>query len=61
MVGHHVNGTWVRFAQRSEHHDSKQPVLVTYTQDNITRPTYIEPSESGRYLIWQAGIINSTR
>ncbi|ELU02050.1 hypothetical protein CAPTEDRAFT_184506 [Capitella teleta] len=30
-TGHSVNETGVRFAQRGQHHDSKQPVLVTFT------------------------------
>jgi len=29
-----VNGTLVRFAQRHEHHDSKQPVLVVFSEQN---------------------------
>ena len=29
-----VNGTLVRFAQRHEHHDSKQPLLVVFTEQN---------------------------
>jgi len=32
-----VNGTLVRFAQRHEHHDSKQPVLVVFSEQNRIR------------------------
>ena len=46
---HQVNGSYVRFAQRSEHHDSKQPVLVVFTEDQRSRsPPYASPSESGK-------------
>lgn len=33
--GEYVNGSHVRFAQRSEHHDSKQPVLVVFTHEDL--------------------------
>ncbi|XP_013393347.1 bone morphogenetic protein 7 [Lingula anatina] len=33
LDGAHLNGTYVRFAQRSEHHDSKQPILVVFTDE----------------------------
>jgi len=35
-----VNGTLVRFAQRQEHHDSKQPVLVVFSEQNTITPRY---------------------
>ena len=31
MRGEYVNGSHIRFAQRGEHHDSKQPTLVVFT------------------------------
>jgi hypothetical protein len=34
LNGESVNGTLVRFAQRLEHHDSKQPVLVVFSDES---------------------------
>lgn len=46
--GQHVNGSYVRFAQRREHHESKQPILVVYTDDGQLRhPNYISPNDEG--------------
>ncbi|CAC5409587.1 Bone morphogenetic protein 4,Protein decapentaplegic,Bone morphogenetic protein 6,Bone morphogenetic protein 2-A,Growth/differentiation factor 3,Bone morphogenetic protein 2,Univin,Bone morphogenetic protein 3,Protein DVR-1,Derriere protein,Protein 60A,Bone morphogenetic protein 2-B [Mytilus coruscus] len=46
MSGQHVNGSYVRFAQRREHHESKQPILVVYTDDGQLRhPNYISPND----------------
>ena len=49
--GELVNGTLIRFAQKSEHHDSKQPVLVVFSDEGHlkTEPgmlcrSYIIPS-----------------
>ncbi len=36
LGGRHVNGSYVRFAQRSHHHNSKQPQLVVYTDESTT-------------------------
>ena len=35
LDGVSVNGTLMRFAQRHEHHDSKQPVLVIFSEQNM--------------------------
>ncbi|ESP04061.1 hypothetical protein LOTGIDRAFT_110168 [Lottia gigantea] len=46
--GDHVNGSYIRFAQRNEHHDSKQPILVVYTDDGTVRhPSYISAEDDG--------------
>lgn len=46
VIGHEVNGSYVRFAQRHQHHDSKQPILVVYTDDGMSRhPNYISPND----------------
>jgi len=34
LDGAAVNGSLVRFAQRHEHHDSKQPLLVVFTEQS---------------------------
>ena len=48
--GVHVNGTYFRFAQRSQHHDSKQPVLVVFTEEMAQRlPIYTSPSDAGKW------------
>nr|QKV26404.1 ADMP [Lottia goshimai] len=45
-TGDHVNGSYIRFAQRNEHHDSKQPILVVYTDDGTVRhPSYISAED----------------
>jgi bone morphogenetic protein 2/4 len=44
--GQSVNDTVVRFAQRGQHHDSKQPVLVTFTD---RAPVNIYAEDSGRH------------
>lgn len=49
MIGREVNGSYVRFAQRHQHHDSKQPILVVYTDDGMSRhPNYISPNDEGK-------------
>ncbi|GFN96339.1 bone morphogenetic protein 7-like [Plakobranchus ocellatus] len=46
--GQHVNGSYVRFAQRNEHHDSKQPVLVIFAEDEERKhANYISPEDEG--------------
>ncbi len=51
LQGTHVNGSYLRFAQRLEHHDSKQPNLVVFTEDNHKqRKTFVAPSKSGMYF-----------
>ena len=40
LEGVAVNGTLVRFAQRNEHHDSKQPLLVVFTEQNLITPPH---------------------
>lgn len=51
MIGHEVNGSYVRFAQRHQHHDSKQPILVVYTDDGMSRhPNYISPNDEGKKI-----------
>lgn len=51
VIGHEVNGSYVRFAQRHQHHDSKQPILVVYTDDGMSRhPNYISPNDEGKNL-----------
>ena len=48
--GIHVNGSYIRFAQRHEHHESKQPILVIFTDDGRSRhPSYISPDDEGKY------------
>ncbi|XP_046361660.1 bone morphogenetic protein 2-like [Haliotis rufescens] len=50
LHGHHVNGSYIRFAQRNEHHDSKQPILVVFTEEHLQRhPNFIKP-EDAEYL-----------
>lgn len=50
--GQHVNGSYVRFAQRREHHESKQPILVLYTDDGQLRhPNYISPNDEEYFQI----------
>ncbi len=45
-----MNGTYLRFAQRAEHHDSKQPVLIAFTEDDMERiaAAYTQPDEEGK-------------
>ena len=46
--GRHVNGSFIRFAQRNEHHDSKQPVLVIFAEDEGRKhANYISPDDEG--------------
>ncbi|KAK3760589.1 hypothetical protein RRG08_022871 [Elysia crispata] len=46
--GRHVNGTLVRFAQRNEHHDSKQPALVIFAEDEGRKhANFISPDDEG--------------
>ncbi|RUS72705.1 hypothetical protein EGW08_019541, partial [Elysia chlorotica] len=46
--GRHVNGTFVRFAQRNEHHDSKQPALVIFAEDEGRKhANFISPEDEG--------------
>ncbi len=35
LTGSDLNGTLFRFAQRSHHHDSKQPVLIAFTEEDL--------------------------
>lgn len=57
VVGKDVNGSYVRFAQRHQHHDSKQPIMVVYTDDGMSRhPNYISPNDEGTYCIFYNNI-----
>ncbi|KAK3089798.1 hypothetical protein FSP39_006621 [Pinctada imbricata] len=64
--GKQVNGTKidnprVRFAQRHQHHDSKQPILVVYTDDGQSRnPNYISPTDED-YLQIKEDILKKER
>lgn len=46
--GEELGDSEVRFAQRKAHHDTKQPILVIYTNDGRHRtPHYISPQDQG--------------
>ncbi|GFS01424.1 bone morphogenetic protein 7-like [Elysia marginata] len=48
VSGRHVTGSFLRFAQRNEHHDSKQPVLVIFAEDEGRKhANYISPQDEG--------------
>ncbi|GAB1598917.1 bone morphogenetic protein 7 [Argonauta hians] len=48
MSGEILNGTFIRFAQRKAHHDSKQPILVVFTDDGQQKHrNYISPTDEG--------------
>lgn len=48
LSGEILNGTLVRFAQRKEHHDTKQPILVLFTDDGLQKHrNFISPSDEG--------------
>jgi len=50
MRGDDLGTSDVRFAQRKSHHDTKQPILVLYTDDGRQRsPHYISPEDQGNY------------
>ncbi|XP_069123479.1 bone morphogenetic protein 7-like [Argopecten irradians] len=60
-TGRHVNGSYVRFAQRKEHHESKQPILVAYTDDGMARhPSYISPNDEN-YMQIKKDILKKQR
>ncbi|XP_059168357.1 bone morphogenetic protein 2-like [Physella acuta] len=41
-----INSSAIRFAQRNEHHESKQPILVVYNDDGQRKhSTFISPSD----------------
>lgn len=47
-----MNGSYIRFAQRNEHHDSKQPALVVFTDDGTAKHrNYISPDDEGRLVL----------
>ena len=47
--GQRYNGSYIRFAQRHQHHDSKQPILVVFTDDGTTRrPNFVSPDDQGK-------------
>lgn len=48
MEGEHVNGTLVEFAQRYQHHDSKQPLLAVFTEDEMR--TLLATTDDGKFL-----------
>lgn len=49
-VNGQYTGSYLRFAQRNQHHDSKQPILVVFTDDGKVRhPTYVSPDDQGTY------------
>ncbi|KAI8797543.1 bone morphogenetic protein 2, partial [Biomphalaria glabrata] len=53
-----LDSNHIRFAQRNEHHDSKQPILVVYTDNGQRKhPTYISP-EDEEYLEIKEDIVN---
>lgn len=53
-----INNTVIRFAQRNEHHDSKQPILVVYTDDGQRKhSTYISPDDE-EYLEIKEDLLN---
>ncbi|XP_061175171.1 bone morphogenetic protein 2-B-like [Saccostrea echinata] len=61
VIGHEVNGSYIRFAQRHQHHDSKQPILVVYTDDGMSRhPNYISPNDED-YLQIKKDIMKKER
>ncbi|KAL8558421.1 hypothetical protein ACOMHN_064768 [Nucella lapillus] len=40
------HSSYVRFAQRHQHHDSKQPILVVFTDDAASgHPTFVSPDD----------------
>ncbi|XP_076451708.1 bone morphogenetic protein 2-like [Babylonia areolata] len=40
------DSSYIRFAQRHQHHDSKQPILVVFTDDGAARqPTFVSPDD----------------
>lgn len=46
IQGDELGGDEVRFAQRKSHHDTKQPILVVYSNDGRHRtPHYISPQD----------------
>ncbi|CAI9723379.1 morphogenetic 2-like [Octopus vulgaris] len=48
MSGEPINSTFIRFAQRRAHHDSKQPILVVFTDDGLQKHrNYISPTDEG--------------
>lgn len=48
--GDELGDSEIRFAQRRAHHDTKQPILVVYTNDGRQRtPHYISPDDQGLY------------
>lgn len=52
IQGDDLGSDEVRFAQRKSHHDTKQPILVVYTNDGRQRtPHYISPQDQGQYKL----------
>ena len=48
IYGSDLGESAVRFAQRKAHHESKQPILVIYTNDGSQRtPNFISPKDQG--------------
>ncbi|KAH9518597.1 Bone morphogenetic protein 5 [Bulinus truncatus] len=53
-----LDTSYIRFAQRNEHHDSKQPILVVYTNNGQRKhPTFISPDDEG-YLEMKEDLVN---
>jgi len=46
-----VNGTLVRFAQRHEHHDSKQPLLVVFSEQNMLAPRHPDNETGASFVV----------
>lgn len=45
--GHFYNGSYIRFAQRNQHHDSKQPIVVVFTDDRTPRhSSFVSPDDT---------------
>lgn len=54
LSGESLNGSSVRFAQRKEHHDTKQPILVVFTDDGLQKHrNFISPKDEGYQEIKQ--------
>ena len=46
-----VNGTLVRFAQRHEHHDSKQPLLVVFSEQNMLTARHPDNETGASFVV----------
>ncbi|XP_076458095.1 bone morphogenetic protein 2-like isoform X2 [Babylonia areolata] len=47
LKGQTYSGSYLRFAQRNHHHDSKQPILVVFSDDATAakQPTFVSPED----------------